>query len=225
MMSAGLTKPPGGGVKDPEFDVLAPNDRDRILQAMTECCAEHGYRETTIEQVVDRAGTPRETFDLLFADKEDCAVTALNRIASEALTAVSMAGSRDASAIEQALVGLSAILELMATHPSYAGLGYIEARQGGTRRMHDTYESSAHVLAVMMERARDFNPSGTPPPAGTTRASLGGAEAVMRREIAAGRFERLPKLLPDFAYGALVPFVGQEEALRISRLAPRPTAG
>jgi AcrR family transcriptional regulator len=222
MAKVGSTSPPDGGVRDPGFDVLTPSDRDRILQAMTECCAERGYADTTVEEVTERAGTPRETFESLFSGKEDCAVTALNKIAAEMLTAVSTAGGAGSSPIEQSLKGLSAILGLMANRPSYASLSYVEARQGGTQRMHDTYESSAHILAVMMERARDLAPERPSPPPGAPRASLGGAEAVIRREIAAGQFERLPKLLPDFIYGALVPFVGQAEALRISRLAPEP---
>jgi hypothetical protein len=53
---------------------------------------------------------------------------------------------------------------------------------------------------------------------------VGGAEAVIRREIVAGRREELPRLLPDFIYGATVGFLGQEEgflgqeeAMRLSR--------
>jgi hypothetical protein len=39
----------------------------------------------------------------------------------------------------------------------------------------------------------------------------------VRREIAAGRAERLPSMLPDLVYAGTVPFLGQEEALRLAR--------
>jgi AcrR family transcriptional regulator len=182
---------------------------------MADCCAERGYDETTIDAVVARAGVSRGSFDSHFADKEDCALAALNKIVSETLTAVSMADGRG-SEPERRMAQIRAIVELVAARPSFARLGYIEARQCGTARMRDGYESAAHVLALMLERARGTQ---APPPAGAGRAALGAAEALARRELAAGRADVLPRLLPDFVYAALVPFVGQREALRQSRVA------
>jgi AcrR family transcriptional regulator len=227
MAKAGSSTPPG---RPPSSAGLpSPSDRDRILQAMTECCAEYGYGETTVEEVVARAGVRREAFDAAFADKEDCALAALNWITSELLASVSALvlgpGAGPGSEFEGGIAGLAAILELMASRPSYAGIAYIQARQGGTARMHGTYESGVRVLTAMMDRARGFVPETPASPASATRAALGGAEAVVRREIAAGRIERLPALLPAFVYGALVPLVGQEEALRQSRQAAKLIAG
>jgi AcrR family transcriptional regulator len=216
----GSAWPPGG---DPEMagGILSPTDRDRILQAMTECCAERGYRETTVKEVTDRAQVRLETFETLFADKEECAVAATNRVASEVLATVSTVGSGERSELERGLAGVKGILALMAARPSYAGLGYIQARQGGTERMHEAYESGVRVLTVMIERIGRLVGGEAARPSQTTRAALGGAEAVVRREIAAGRTERLPQLLPELLYSVLVPFVGQEEALRQARMIER----
>lgn len=198
-------------------DVLSVSDRDRILQAMAECCAESGYRETTVEGVLERAGVEHESFDSLFAGKEDCALAALNKIVSETLAQISMAGSQAAGLVEERKLEVRVILELLAAQPSFARLAFIDARQGGTARMHDAYESAVRVLALMMDRAN----GGRHGPSTGARAALGGAEAVVRKELAAGRGERLPQLLPDFVYAALVPFVGQGEALRQAKLAAR----
>jgi AcrR family transcriptional regulator len=195
--------------------ILSSPDRDRILQAMADSCAERGYSETTIGAVVESAGVSRDSFDSHFADKEDCALAALNKIISETLTAVSMADGESLEP-ERRMLQIKAIVELMFARPSYARLGFIQARQGATQRAHDSYASAAHVLALMMERVPG---SGAGPPAGAARAALGGAEAVVRRELAARRDRRLQELLPDFVYAALVPFVGQKEALRQSRVA------
>jgi len=195
--------------------VLSVGDRDRLLAAMAECCSRHGYGETTIVAVTERAGLGRASFDSHFESKEDCAVAALNKIVSETLAAVSTAPTADGEG-ERRVLQIRAILELMSAQPSFAHLVYIEARQGGTKRMRDTYQSAAHVLALMMER---LGGNGEQPPARAARAALGGAEAVMRRELALGNTGAVPVLLPDFVYAALVPFVGQREALRQSRLA------
>jgi AcrR family transcriptional regulator len=198
-------------------DVLSISDRDRILQAMAECCAEVGYAETRIGEVLDRAGVEPESFESHFSGKEDCALAALNKIVSETLARISMAGPRAGDVIERRKFEVKAILELMAARPAFAWLAYVEARQGGTARMHDSYESAARVLALMMERAGDAGGR----PSATARAILGGAEAVVRRELATGHAATLPRLLPDFVYAALVPFVGQREALRQAKLAAK----
>lgn len=209
------------GVASTGVDVLSVSDRDRILEAMASCCAEAGYAETTVEAVLDRAGVSPESFEAHFADKEDCALAALNKIVSETLARISMAEPRSADVVERRKFEVKAILELMAAQPGFAWLGYIEARQGGTARMHDSYESAARVLALMMQRAgQAAEKHGV-----AARAALGGAEAVVRRELAAGRAAQLPGLLPDFVYAALVPFVGQREALRQAKEAARVAAG
>jgi AcrR family transcriptional regulator len=198
-------------------DVLSVSDRDRILQAMADCCAEAGYRETTVEAVLERAGVTPESFETHFFGKEDCALAALNKIVSEALTRISMADTRGDEVVDRRKFEGLAILELAAGRTSFTDLVLIQARQGGSGRMHDSYESAARVLALMLERT-----GGTAWRPGTAgRAALGGIEAVVRRELAAGRTERLPRLLPDFVYAALVPFVGQGEALRQARLAAK----
>ena len=182
---------------------------------MADSCAESGYAETTIEAVTRRAGVGRESFYSHFADKEDCGVATLNRIVSDALAAIAIS-SEARPEVEGRVFQAEAILEVLSSRPSFARIGSIEARQGASRRMRDSYDSAMHVLALMLERARGEGPS---PPTAAARAALGGAEAVARREIAAGRAGNLLQLLPDFIYAALVPFVGQREALRQSKVA------
>src|SRR3954447_24211790 len=52
-------------------DVLA-SQRGRLLDAMAEAVAQHGYGATTVAHVVALAGVSRKTFYEHFADKEDC---------------------------------------------------------------------------------------------------------------------------------------------------------
>lgn len=196
-------------------DVLATSDREKILQAMADCCAESGYAETTVEAVLERAGVEQASFASYFSGKEDCALAAFNKIVSETLARISMANSGAASAIDRRKDAGGAIVELMAVQPSFAKLAFVEFRQAGSERMHHAYESAAGVLALMVDRLGE--PAGDS--ATTARAALGGAEAVIRRELAAGRSARLPQLLPDLVYAVLVPFLGQREALRQANLA------
>src|SRR4029077_18028720 len=112
-------------------DVLLVPDRERILQAMADCCAANGYADTTVEAVLERAGVGPESFESHFAGKEDCALAALNKIVSETLARISMTNPDAEGAVERRKYEGGAVLELMATRPSFAKLGFIESRQGG----------------------------------------------------------------------------------------------
>lgn len=202
------------------MDTLLASDRDRILRAMAESCAATGYRGTTVRGVTERAGVDVERFDALFAGKEDCALAAFNKFVSETLARLSISASDHPQGDGLNRDQVQAVLELVATLPAFAQLTCVEARHGGTARLRAAYDSAARVLALMMERLGNGD-AGAGVSALQARATLGALEALVRRELVAGRAARLPRLLPDFVYAALVPFVGQREALRQARQAAR----
>jgi len=204
------------------IEVLSVSDRDRILQAMADCCVDRGYEATTVETVLERAGVERDRFDSLFAGKEECALAALNKVVSETLARVSMLDSRLPADPARQTHEIDAILALIAARPSFIRLACVDARQCGTVRMREAYESAGHVLALMMERAAQGGRGSSF--ATTARGALGGAEALIRRELTFGDVGNVPRLLPNFVYAALVPFVGQREALRQAKLAARMAA-
>jgi hypothetical protein len=57
---------------------------------------------------------------------------------------------------------------------------------------------------------------GSPDRLAAVRMRLDAAESVMRRKIQCGQAERLPQLLPSFIFLAVLPLLGQTEALRVS---------
>jgi hypothetical protein len=61
---------------------------------------------------------------------------------------------------------------------------------------------------------------GAPPPKHLSPGlAFGRAQLLIFHEVAAGRPERLPALLPDVVYLAIAPFAGHDEALRQARAA------
>jgi AcrR family transcriptional regulator len=197
--------------------VVIRSQRTRILRAMAETLAERGYAATTVSQVVARAGVSSATFYELFHDKEDCLLAAAREIIAQVTTVVTEAygrGDGDRDALGDAIASL---LALLAEQPAYAHLLLIECR-GTTPRALDLYLSGARALLSMLGRGWANTTSGVSPEL-AARAVLGAAEALIRSEIAHGRAERLPELLPRLMYCALVPFRGIDEALARSRAA------
>jgi AcrR family transcriptional regulator len=201
-----------------EIETISPSERERVLRAMTELCAEQGYEQTSAEEVIERAGVSAEQFAEMFADREECLVAAINAVMGEVLSTISSSYSPDSSEWDSGILGMKATLELMAANPSFAYLSYITSRQMGPPSARQAIDSGRTMLVAMIERLWEYS-SIEVQPAKTARGVLGGVEAVVRGEIVAGRTEELPRLLPDFVYAVTVPFLGQEEALRLSRRA------
>jgi AcrR family transcriptional regulator len=193
------------------------SDRDRVLLATAELCALVGYEEMRVEAIAERAQVSPERFDELFGGKEEATMAAVDAILTAVMEVVGSRYSADRSEVESFVLGIEGILELMAESPAFAYVSYIGARQLTPRRLKGEFDIGVQLLTALLERLWAYSTEGAQPP-NAARAALGGAEAVVRREIAYGRTKGLPRLLPDFIYCAAVPFLGQKEALRLARL-------
>jgi AcrR family transcriptional regulator len=206
-------------------DVLWGSERERIIEATAALCAVRGYAELTVAEVIERASVSEENFVSIFpGGKEEAMVAAVNTVLAETVSAVSGAYSHDRSEAESALIGVRGILELMAAKPSHAYVSFISARQAGPPSVTAVHDTGIRTLSVMLERLWEYSNVKVQPPR-IPAAVVGGAEAVVRRELVAGRHEDLPRLLPDFIFGATVAFLGREEALRMARLGRELLAG
>lgn len=199
----------GGGI-------LADAGRERALRATSELCAEHGYQGLRLEAVAERAGVSRASLAQSLPDEEAAAKAAVEAILA-AVVAIMGRFAADRSEAESYLWGIAAILALMAREPAFARISFIDARQTGPPALKERFDAGSDLLAAMLDRLRGQAAiDGQLPLA--ARAALGGAEAVVRRKIAGGETEMLPRLVPDFVYAAAVPFLEQREALRLARL-------
>ncbi|HWC08530.1 MAG TPA: hypothetical protein VG458_05715 [Solirubrobacterales bacterium] len=186
---------------------------------MARLCAERGYEATTLADVAAGADVAVAEVEALFGeDREECLLAAVHVVMGETIAAMSGAYSEDLAEADSILAGALAILELMAARPSYAKLAYIVSRHMAPPRVREAHEAATQALLVMMERLRQYSTVDTQP-LGATRAALGSAETVVRVAIARGGVEELPLLLAPLTYGAMVPFLGQAEALRLARRA------
>ncbi len=198
---------------------LGDQPRDLLIVAAAELCAERGYEEITPQGIAARAGVAVEEVHRHFPEGvEDCLVAAENAILLEVVTAVSRSYSADRSEWESVIHGVKAILELMAANPEFAYLGYVFSRQMAPGQVKEINETGHRMLEAMLERGWEYSGS-VHQPACAALGVLGGAQAIVRREIVCGRAADLPRILPDCVYIATVPFLGQREALQLTRQA------
>jgi AcrR family transcriptional regulator len=191
-----------------------PSQRRRILDAMIACCAEKTYAGTTIADLVRRGSVSRTTFYKLFTDKRDCFDAAVT-LCIERLAATLAAGAEGCdSPAEATRKGTAAGLALLAAEPELT-LVLSGDVLGVDPTLVDRY---SQMLVPALERL--WAQAGEPPRKRSSPGlAFGRAQLLVFHEVAAGRPERLPGLVPNIVYLAVAPFAGHEEALRQARLA------
>jgi AcrR family transcriptional regulator len=209
--------PPAAAGVDPGSE--AP--RQALIEAMAESCMRCGYLETSVEDLLAATGVSRPEFDRHFADKEACGIAAVEAILAEGMKTVSVSFTGDISEAEIVLRALLGLLELFAERPAMGSLAMTDSRQRMPAAAFERYAGGFAILRAMLDRLRSDHRIGADAPPCAARGALGGSEAVVRRELAEARAARLPELLPDLIYSAIVPFLGQREALRIAAQAGR----
>jgi len=196
------------------MDVGALSQRQRIVDAMIDCCAEKTYATTTIADIVSRASISRTTFYKRFEGKQECFDAALDWCLQELQAVVGASYSSLDPPPVTMRKAITACLDLLAARPALAQLAIGEAvivEPTMMRRYRD-------LLAPAVERLWDE--AGQPQERHTDpRLALGRAQVLTYNAILDGRTAQLPLLLPDLVYTLLLPFAGHEEALRQARLA------
>jgi AcrR family transcriptional regulator len=182
---------------------------------MVACCAEKTYVATTIGELVSRGAVSRTTFYKLFTDKRDCfdaAVTLCIERVAATLAAAAAGYDSPAEATRHATV---AGLELFAAEPAPAlvlggdALGVDPLLVDRYSRMIVPAVEEMWARAGALPRRRHLSPG----------LAFGRAQLLVFHEVAAGRADELPALVPDIVYLAIAPFAGHDEALREARVA------
>jgi AcrR family transcriptional regulator len=181
---------------------------------MVACCAEKTYPATTIADVVSRASVSRTTFYKLFNGKRDCFDAAVTQCIDRIAATMNAATAGHDSPAEATRRGAVALLELIAAEPELALILSGDV-VGLDPQLVERYSTlTVPALEAMWERA------GSPPGKHLSPGlAFGRAQLLVFHEVAAGRPESIPALVPNIVYLAIAPFAGHDEALREARLA------
>lgn len=202
-------------------DIGVQSQRKRMIDAMIASCAEKTYSETTISDIVRGASISRTTFYKRFPDKRSCFDAALDHALDLVSTTAAEARSSDDSPSEAVRKAATAVLDLLASQPQLARLLAVEAVAVDPA-------VSGRYRALLLPAVEGLWNGDRPTPRTNPGLAFGRGQLLVLNQVAAGRAESLPDLLPEVVYLALAPFAGHDEALRESRLAagdsqPQPT--
>lgn len=159
-------------------EVVARNQRERLVAAMAEVCSEKGYAGASVAEVAKRAGVSSVTFYKQFADKRDCLLAAHQELFGRLLEEVDRACEAAGEQGERPRAALRSALALLAADPPSARLLTVEILAAGAEGVehHDT-------MVEALDRCFD---AGWVPVAGIL--------ALIGKLVMAGEASRLPSL-------------------------------
>ena len=210
-----LNNPTTGLAPSPSSDPGEDVQLQSIVDAMIESCAEKTYAATTIADIVKRASISRTTFYKRFTNKRACFDATLDSCIAEIQAVADAAHSPSDTPPEAVRKAVGATLELMAEKPALAQLVVSDAITVEPAILERYRSLVIAALEGLWERAGEPRHPGASDPL----LAFGRTQVLIFNQIAAGRTDRLPGLLPEIVYIALLPFAGHEEATRQAQLA------
>ncbi|HEX5990874.1 MAG TPA: helix-turn-helix domain-containing protein [Solirubrobacterales bacterium] len=195
-------------------DIAQRTQRQRIIDAIVESCAEKTYAATTITDIVARAHISRTTFYKHFVDKRACFDAALDRCLTELEEAAAAAHEPADPAADAARKAATAVLETLAGNPGLAQILTGDAIALQPRVVERYRRATVPALEALWRTDGDRPQAHTDP-----RLAFGQAQVLILNHIAAGKADRLPELRGEIVYLTVSPYGGHELALEQARIA------
>jgi AcrR family transcriptional regulator len=152
-VTGGIRRLPPGPHGIPR-ELVARNQRERLIAAMAEVCAESGYGGTSVTDVARRAGVSTASFYRQFKDKRECMLASFEELFGRLLGEIERACEAEAEPSAKAWAGIHTAAILLAGDPPTARLLTVEIVAVGTegvRLQHEAIEQ----LATRLGEARE----------------------------------------------------------------------
>jgi AcrR family transcriptional regulator len=187
----------------------AARERRRILAAATELFAVHGYRATTLQQLLDAARVDLAVFEAHFDGTEDCLLAAYEDALAAATEQVAAALPSGAGWPERTAIALEAVFELVEAHPAEAHVVLVDTQLASPAAT-DRYLATIESLAPFLREGRAISTLRYQLPPSLESILLGGIAFMLRCALIRG--ERVRHLYPEALRFLLLPYLGESEA-------------
>jgi AcrR family transcriptional regulator len=168
------------------------SQRGRMLEAICQAVAEKGYAETSVADVIERAGVSRETFYEHFAGKEDCFLAAYD-LASETLRdaiADALPAADDASPLERYDRAMGAYLETMSEERAYTRVFLVDVYGAGPAALNRRFR----VFQGFVDMIAELFGARSAADRTICEALVGAVSSMVTIRVAVGEFDQLPGL-------------------------------
>jgi AcrR family transcriptional regulator len=200
------------GIRSLPSDLVSAVQRERLLAAMLRATAELGYREVSVQDVLDRAGVSRPTFYEHFENKEDCFLAAFDSAAARLRARLERAALDSEGWRERLRLSLEELLCFVAEDPDAAMSLIVDGRAACPDALTRRDGLLDHFSSCLDTQVRAEVDPTNPPSAIAAAGIVGGIEALLYSRLNRGEAGDLSSLLPSLMYFAVLPYEGHEAA-------------
>jgi AcrR family transcriptional regulator len=185
--------------------------RERIMEATLEVCGERGYRDATVQDVIDRYGGYRHQFYRHFASKAECYAAAYELEVERLYTALAELAARESSWGSGLVAVLRGIARFLCERPALAKGLLVEVHIAGgpalLKRM-EVFERLTHAV----DGARRETGSRHSPPPVTATFMVGAVEAAVTSGLIRFSPQEFAAAVPELAHMVLAAYFGDDAA-------------
>jgi AcrR family transcriptional regulator len=183
-------------------DAVASNQRSRLIGAMIEAVAEHGYADTTLARLVALAGVSKRAFHEQFGTKEAYFLATYDAIVRNTVKRIGIAYDSEGDWHTRLRAAFLAYAAEVADEPKAAQLVLVEvlgAEPAAVARMQNTRLIFEQALSASLGEA----PDGVKLPPFMAKGIVCGLERITRQRLLAGEVAELPALADELLAWAL----------------------
>jgi AcrR family transcriptional regulator len=191
---------------------LAHANRERILDAVAQLTAAHGYPALTAVAIAEHADLSERAFLAHFKSKDEAFAAAidLGHAKGQAIVERARAGDPDwRSGVRSAT---HALLEFFASEPDFTRMALVEAPLAGPAMARPLREHTAAYARLMLDGA----PQRRRPAPVVPEAVVHGLFELTFAHAAKGTTAELPRVANEATYLTLAPFLGVREAAEVA---------
>jgi AcrR family transcriptional regulator len=201
------------GIRSLPSDLVSAVQRERLLAGMLRATAELGYREVSVQDVLDRAGVSRPTFYEHFDNKEACFLAAFDSAAARLRERVEVAAEDGEGWRQRLRRSLEELLRFVAEDPDAAMSLIVDGRAACPPALERRDAMLDHFSSCLDTQVRAETSAGEPAPTAIAAAGIvGGIEALLYSRLNRGEADDVQSLLPSLMYFAVLPYEGHEAA-------------
>jgi AcrR family transcriptional regulator len=130
-------------------ELVARNQRERLISAMAEVCGERGYADSSVAEVAKRAGVSTASFYRQFKDRKECLLVSFEELFGRLLAEIERACAGAEAPAEGRKAALATAAALLAADRPTARLLAVEigaAGPDGVRALHCAIDRLAELL-------------------------------------------------------------------------------
>jgi AcrR family transcriptional regulator len=185
--------------------------RERIMEATIEACGERGYREATVQGIIDRYGGHRQQFYKHFAGKAECYAVAYE-FEVERLYAALRARAEAEPSWHRGLVSLlSGLGEFLCERPKFARGLLVEVHVAGGPALLKRLEVFERLTRAVDSARHETGSRHSPPPV-TATFMVGAIEAAVTSSLTRAEPADFAAAVPELAHMILAAYFGDDIA-------------